>query len=85
MPEKKPRFISANCDSAHCTDEERDGQNWSPGRISRLMADIERNVFILELADKADNEARNRGKVTARKPNSESGLAIIDILNDEGP
>ena len=24
MSEKKPRFISANCDSAHCTDEERD-------------------------------------------------------------
>jgi len=34
------------------------GQNWGPARIERLMAEIERYVFVLELADKADNDAR---------------------------
>ena len=34
------------------------GQNWSPGRIQRLMMDIERYVFAAELADKADNDSR---------------------------
>lgn len=51
-------------------------QNWSPGRIQRLMMDIERYVFDAELADKADNDARKRSTLPERKPNSKSGLVI---------
>lgn len=53
-----------------------EGQNWSPGRCQRLMMDIERYVFTVELADKADNDARKSSKLPARKPDVKSGLVI---------
>lgn len=53
-----------------------EGQNWSPNRLMRLMAEIERYVFISELADKADNEARKNSTLPSRKANFKSGLVI---------
>lgn len=55
------------------------GQHWGPGRINRLMMDLERYVFVSELADKADSEARKENKcatLPARKGNFKSGLVI---------
>lgn len=40
------------------------GQNWEPGRIERLMAELERYVFCAELADKADLPKSQRRHVT---------------------
>jgi hypothetical protein len=54
------------------------GQHWSPGRIQRLMMDIERYVFTAELVDK-DLPESNGGVYTSlpeRKPNLRSGLVI---------
>ena len=53
-----------------------EGQNWSPGRCQRLMMDIERYVFAVELADKADNEAHKSSTLPSRKANLKSGLVI---------
>jgi hypothetical protein len=54
------------------------GQNWSPGRIQRLMMEIERYVFISELVDK--DLPKSNGRIYTppleRKPNSKSGLVI---------
>lgn len=42
-----------------------EGQNWSPGRIQRLMMEIERYVFTSELVDK---DLPQHGCGVARKP-----------------
>lgn len=55
------------------------GQHWSPGRIQRLMMDIERYVFAAEMTDKAAREAGELGPrdtLPPRKPNIKSGLVI---------
>lgn len=55
------------------------GKDWSPGRIQRLMMDIERYVWTAELVDKRGREAGEIGPcdtVPARKGNFKSGLVI---------
>ena len=52
------------------------GQHWSPGRIQRLMMDIERYVFAAEMTDKAARDARELGPLPPRKPELKSGLVI---------
>jgi D-mannonate dehydratase len=54
------------------------GQNWSPGRIQRLMMEIERYVFTAELVDKDLPKSNGRiyTSLPERKPNFKSGLVI---------
>jgi hypothetical protein len=53
------------------------GQNWSPGRIQRLMMEIERYVFTSELVDKdLPKSSGVFATLPERKPNFKSGLVI---------